>query len=155
MFSYSRCTNGFYVICGVFCCKSILRGSQWHSERPYACTFTNNLSNILTLLCLVPKLFIVYHVSIFKYFVALHGIWFMYHSRVIEIIGCRIFWHYDGSFSSSSNHFIYFFKGVWPPINGSTCYPYLLGMLGYDHFCICHSFPTRRSPSFFSCDGTC
>jgi hypothetical protein len=28
-------------------------------------------------------------------------------------------------------------------------------MLGYDHFCTCHSFPTRWSPSFFSCDGTC
>ncbi len=103
----------------------------------------------------MPKLFIVYHILIFKYFVTLHGICFMYHNYVIEIIGCRIFQCYGGSFGSSQNHFTYFFKGVWPFINGSTCCSYLLGMLGYNHFCICHSFPTRRSPSFFSCDDTC
>jgi hypothetical protein len=27
-------------------------------------------------------------------------------------------------------------------------------MLGIDHFCICHSFPTRWSPYFFGCNHT-
>lgn len=149
MFLYSRCTNGFHVICGVFCCRITLGRSQRHSEPPYACRSTSSLNNVLTLLCLEPKLFIVYHIYIYIFFVALCGIWFMYHSYMIEFIGYGIFWCYDGSFGSSSSHFTYFFKGVWPSINGSTCCSYLLGMLGYDHFCTSHSFLTRWSPLFF------
>ncbi len=26
MFSYSRCTNGFYAICGILCCRGVLEG---------------------------------------------------------------------------------------------------------------------------------
>lgn len=134
MFSYFRCTNGLYVICGIFCSRSTLRGFQHHNEPPYVCRSTNNFSNVFILLCVVPKLFIVYHISIFKYSVALREIWFMYHNYVIKIIGCKIFQHYSGSFSSSSNCFTYFFKRIWPSINGLTCCSYLFEMLGNDHF---------------------
>jgi hypothetical protein len=35
------------------------------------------------------------------------------------------------------------------------CCPHIFGMLGTNHFCIYHSFPTRRSPYSFGNNNTC
>jgi hypothetical protein len=58
-------------------------------------------------------------------------------------------------FGLLSNHSSYFFMGVKPSFNGSMHYPPFFRMLGFDCFCINFSFPTRWSPYFFWCGGTC
>jgi len=42
-----------------------------------------------------------------------------------------------------------------PSLNGSTCCPYLLGMLNSNHSCMYYSFPTRSSPNSSQCGDTC
>jgi hypothetical protein len=58
-------------------------------------------------------------------------------------------------FNITVSHFICFFKGALPSLNGSTCCPYLFGMLNFDHSCTYHSFPTRWSPHSSQCGDTC
>ncbi len=50
--------------------------------------------------------------------------------------------------------FYLFIQRACPSFNGSTCYPYLLGMLSPKCYCICHLFPMKWSPYSSSCSGT-
>jgi hypothetical protein len=93
--------------------------------------------NALTLLCLMHSLFIMYHTSIFRYFVALRWVWFLYHNYIGKVIGCGIFRHYNGSFGFSSRQFTYFFRGVCLYHSGLISCLYLLGTLGFDRSCNC------------------
>ncbi len=71
-FLYFTCTRGFYAICGIICYKGVSRGFQHHSQPPYVCTYKCSLCDAFILLCPTLVLFITYHISIFKYLIALH-----------------------------------------------------------------------------------
>jgi hypothetical protein len=47
-----------------------------------------------------------------------------------------------------------FIQRACPSFNGSTCYPYLLGMLNSKCYYICHLFPNKWSPYSSWCSGT-
>lgn len=98
----------------------------------------------------MPKLFIAYWISIFRYLVTLHRIWFTYHGYVRKIIGCRIFRHYN-----SLSFYLFLLRGLGLPSMVLICYPHLFRMLGSHRSCICDLFPTRWSPCSFWCDNTC
>ncbi len=53
------------------------------------------------------------------------------------------------------HHSSYFFGRAWPPFYSSNYCLHILGMLGTDRSCICHSFLARWSPYFFGCNSTC
>ncbi len=63
-FWYSRCTNGFYAICEVLCCKGTLKGLQHHNEPPYAYKSIGSRCDAFILLCVMPMLFITYCIFI-------------------------------------------------------------------------------------------
>jgi hypothetical protein len=75
----------------------------------------------------MPKLFIVYHIFLSKYFATLHQVWIMYHGYIKNIIGHGIFWHYDESFGFSSCHFTYFIRGLSLPLMVQLGAPTFLG----------------------------
>jgi hypothetical protein len=72
-----------------------------------------------------------------------------------KLFVCRIFWWFYWSPSSSLGHSSCFFKQVQSPLCSSNCCPHILGMLGIDHSCTCHSFPIGWSPYFSKCYNTC
>jgi hypothetical protein len=94
-------------------------------------------------------------ISITMSLVALYQVWCSYHSYVGKGIKIRIIWHHSGPFDSSLSHFSCSFRGPKPSFNGSTCYPFLLRMLGFDHFCIGLLFLVGWSLYSSWCDGTC
>jgi hypothetical protein len=51
----------------------------------------------------------------------------MYHGYTKKVIGHKIFQHYNASFSSSLNHFTYFFKGLGLPLMIQLVAPTFLG----------------------------
>jgi hypothetical protein len=53
------------------------------------------------------------------------------------------------------SHFSYFFRWARPFLSGWTCCPRIFRMLGFDHFYISLSFPTRWSLYSSWCSGTC
>jgi len=120
-----------------------------------ACRSISGFCDAFVLLHLVPMLFNVYHIFIFKCLAIVCWVGFAYHSYVRKLIRHGIFWHYGGSFGSSLGHFTYFFKGDQHAFSGSNCCPCLLGMLGSHHSCTYHSFPIAWT--FYSswCCGTC
>lgn len=86
--------------------------------------------------------------------------WTNIHIHLMSCLCWKSYWAWD--FSTLwwviwlvVGSFYLFFKGAWPSLNGTTCYPYFLGMLNFDHSCTYHSFPTRWSPHFFRCGATC
>jgi hypothetical protein len=103
----------------------------------------------------MAELFTMYYISIIKYLATLYQVWCLYHSYVGKAMKVKILWHHSEPFGSSLSHFSYFFQGTRPSISGPTCYPYLLKILGFDHFCTSISFLAKWSPYFSSCDGTC
>jgi hypothetical protein len=72
-----------------------------------------------------------------------------------KLFVCEIFWWFYWSLNSSLGQYSYFFEQVWLPLCSSNCCPRILGMLGIDPFCTCHSFPVRWSPYFSKCNNTC
>jgi len=97
--------------------------------------------------------FIAYHIYVFKYFATLCLVWFPYHDYARKFIGHRIFQHWVIWLIIWSFYFKK--KEMWPSFSGLTCYLHLLGMLGFDCSCTCHSFLVGWSYYSFWCSGTC
>jgi len=89
------------------------------------------------------------------YFVMLYRVWCSYHNYVKKTMKVKILWHHKAPFGSSLGHSSYFFKRVRLSLNTLMCCPCLFRMLGFDRSCISLSFPTRWSPYFSWCSGTC
>jgi hypothetical protein len=70
--SYSRCSNGFFAICGVLRIKGTPRGPQHNRESSYACRSSCNFCDAFILVCLVAKLLTTYCISIIRYLVVLY-----------------------------------------------------------------------------------
>jgi len=86
--------------------------------------------------------------------------WTLSHTHPMSCICWKSYWTWDLSTLQwviwvVIGSFYLFFKRAWHSLNGSTCYPYFLGMLNSNHSCIYHSFPTRWSPHSFQCGDTC
>ncbi len=77
------------------------------------------------------------------------------YSYIGKVIWCGIFWWFYWSPGSLSSHSSYFFEQVHPPFYILDYCPHILGMLGSNHSCICHSFPTWWSPYSSGCSNTC
>ncbi len=107
------------------------------------------------MLCLVPWLLASHSVSISRYFATLHWIQYSYHNYIRKVTWCRNFWWFYWSPSSWLNHSSCFFGQVWPPFYSLDYCPHILGMLGTNHSCICHSFLARWSPYPSGCNSTC
>ncbi len=102
----------------------------------------------------MPKLFIVYHISIFKYIVTICQVWFVHHGYIRNIIGCGIFWHYGESFGSSLGHLRVFLGGLGFPLMVQLTTLTFLGWWVLIILNICHLFPRGWSLYFSWCDGT-
>jgi len=149
------CINGF--LCHLWnpLLKRCFKRIQHHSQLSYACKSTCNRCDAFVLLSSTPRLFTVYYISISWCIVALCQVWFAHHGYVKKVNGREIFSYYGKSFGLSSCHCTYFFKGVSPSFNSLICCLHLLGMLGFDHSCIYHLFPTKWSPYYSRCRGIC
>lgn len=101
------------------------------------------------------EIFVSYNVPIFRYFVTLCWVWYSYHSYVREVTWCEIFWWFYRSPSSSLGHSSCFSRQVWPPFYGSDCCPCILGVLGIDYSCTCHSFSVGWLFYSSKCSNTC
>ncbi len=71
-FLYSRCSNGFFAICGVLRIKGILKGPQHNHEPFYVCKPLGSFYNAFTLLCPTARLFTMYYISITMYLAMLY-----------------------------------------------------------------------------------
>ncbi len=80
---------------------------------------------------------------------------YSYYNYVGEITWCEIFWWFYRSPGSLSNHAPYFFKQAWLPFCGLNYNPLILGVLGINHSCTCHSFLIGWLPFYFWCNNTC
>jgi hypothetical protein len=103
----------------------------------------------------MTKLLTTYCISITRYLVVLYWIWCSYHNYVKKAIRVRILWHHGGPFGLLLGHSSYFFLGVKPSFSGSTSYPRLFKMLGFDRIYTSFSFLIGWSPYSFWCGGTC
>jgi len=152
---YSRCSNGFFAICGVLRIKGILKGPQHNHEPFYVCKPLGSFYNAFTLLCPTARLFTMYYISITMYLAMLYWVWCSYHSYVGKANRVKILWHHNEPFGLSLGHSFYFFKGVRPSLNGPICYLRLFRILGFDQSYTDLLFPIRWSPYSSWCDGTC
>jgi hypothetical protein len=94
----------------------------------------------------MPWLFVLYNVSISKYFVTLHWVRYSYHNYIGKVTWWRIFWWFYQSPNSSPSHSLCFFRWAQPPFYNSDYYSCIIGMLGTNHSCTYHSFLVRWSP---------
>ncbi len=153
--SYFRCSSGFFGICGVLHIRIVLKGPQHSHEPSYAYRSLSNFYNVFPLLWPTIRLLTTYCISITKYLTMLYWVWCSYYIYIGKVVWAKILWHYNGPFGLSLGHYSCFFKEVGPSLNGSTCWPCLLKVLGFDRSCIILSFSTRWSPYSSWCDGTC
>jgi hypothetical protein len=143
MFSYSKCNSGFYAICAVLVAhalqgdfNTIISFPMFIDPQATSRMFPLCYANTHVIYCIL-HLCVQASCNIMQSLIC------------IPWLGWKIYWAHDlsvvqWSFGLSLGNFICFFKGAWPPLNGLTCCPYLLEMLGFDHSYTCdshHQFP--------------
>jgi hypothetical protein len=104
----------------------------------------------------MPRLFFTYCIIIFKYLRALYVKFTLIHEPWLHL---KKNWAWDFSrlrwvIWLIIMSFYLFIQRACPSFNGSTCYPYLLGMSSPKCYCICHLFPMKWSPYSSWCSGT-